>query len=316
MSHQIFDNKTVLIIGSNGLLGHEMVRQAKLVKNWHIITSDKSDPWGIDITKENSINKFFKKYRPDVAINCAAYTDVEGAEELKGFEIAKAVNGYGPGKLAKYCKEYNVDFVHYSTDYVFGDNKEDGYSEDYDRFKPLNKYGETKLLGEQEVTKIMRINSNSKFPSKANHSMDVIAHSQKFYIIRTSWLFGTGSKNFISKILELAKNREYLEVVTDEVSSPTYVKDLAKKTINIVKERPESGIYHVTGRGHCSRFEFAKAILTWAKINIEVRPTTLKRFNRKAKIPHYSFLVNTKLPKMRTWQEMVKDYVISTKNQL
>ncbi len=305
------DKLKVLIIGSKGLLGKEMVKQMEKDVDYEIITSDVSDEGGIDITSEESVKDYFEKHQPDVVINCAAFTNVDACETPEGFELAKKVNGYGPGILAKYCKDNDAIFIHFSSDYVFGDNKKDGYPEDYSNFKPLNKYAESKLLGEQEIIKVFDGTHNSPAGRSLGAGGQLTTHNPKAYILRTSWLFGAGATNFIAKIIKYAKEKDYLEVVTDEVSSPTYIKDLAERTIYIIKEKPEGGIYHVSGKGHCSRYDFAKEILKWAKIDTEVRPITWEKFaaNRKTQIANYSYLLNTKLPPMRDWQEMVKDYV-------
>ncbi len=280
-----------LIIGSSGMLGSELVRQAKAYTNWEIFTSDLSSG-GIDITDENSIKKYFDKYDPDIVINCAAYTNVDGCETEEGFKLAQKVNGTGPGLLAK----HSIDkvFIHISSDYVFGDNLESGYKEDYNKFKPLSKYGESKLLGEKEVLKYLKKQK-----------------SAKLYVVRTSWLFGSGARNFLAKMLELSEKYDTLKVVTDEVSSPTYVKDLAQRLIYIAEKKPEGGIYHASGVGAASRFDFAKAIFKYAGKKTKVEPTSLKEFGRGTGIPNYSLLLNTKLPPMRNWEEMVKDYLVN-----
>ncbi|MBN1331458.1 dTDP-4-dehydrorhamnose reductase [Candidatus Dojkabacteria bacterium] len=282
-----------LIIGSHGMLGSELVRQAEKYTNWEVVTSDVSDEGGIDITNEESVKGWFEKVQPDIVINCAAYTNVDGCETKEGFELAKKVNGYGPGILSRFSAENNALFIHISTDYVFGDDLETGYTEDYDKFKPVNKYGESKLLGEKEVRKEMDSNPDAYL-----------------YIVRTSWLFGEGAKNFIAKIIELSEKMDTLKVVTDEVSCPTYVKDLAQRLIYIAEKKPEPGIYHAAGRGAASRYDFARQIIKALGKKNRIEPTTLAEFGRTTGIAHYSVLLNTKLPVMRKWEEMVKDYLM------
>ena len=221
--------KKILIIGAKGLLGSELSRLVKNNNDFNVVTSDKSDINGIDITDEKSVENIIKNTKPDVVVNCAAYTDVDGAETIDGFKLAKKVNGTGPGLLAKYCLSNNADLIHISSDYVFGDNDKTGYKEDYSDFKPLNKYGESKLLGEKEIIK----------------AFETTESANNYYILRTSWLFGKGATNFISKIIKYAKERNFLEVVTDETSSPTYVKDLSQTIIDIIQTKPTKGIYHV-----------------------------------------------------------------------
>lgn len=287
-------NKVRALIIGKGLLGNEVIKQAKKFTDWEVITSDVIDGGGLDITKEESIAKWFEEIKPDIVINCAAFTNVDACETPEGFEIAKKVNGYGPGLLAKYTIKHGCTFIHISTDYVFGDNRKEGYQEDYNIFKPLNKYGESKLLGEKEVLKYLKPQKDGELPL--------------LYILRTSWLFGEGARNFLGKMLELSEGHNTLRIVTDEVSSPTYVKDLAQRLIYIVESKPQPGIYHVSGKGAASRYDFAKVIFKYAKKDIKIEPTTLAEFQRKTAIPNYSVLLNTKLPAMRNWEEMVKDF--------
>lgn len=289
-----------LIIGSHGMLGSELVRQAKKYTNWEVVTSDVSDEGGIDITNEASVKSYFEKYKPSIVINCAAFTNVDACETKEGFSIAQKVNGYGPGILAKAAIAHKTLFIHISTDYVFGNDNKNGYPEDYKKFRPVNKYAESKLLGEREVVKAYGgVVNGSNFKLQ----------EPKGYIIRTSWLFGEGAKNFIAKIIELAGKLDSLKVVTDEVSSPTNVKDLSQRLIYIAEKMPASGIYHAAGRGEASRYDFAREILKDIRSKTPLFPTTLKEFGRTTGIPHYSVLLNTKLPVMRKWQDMVKDYL-------
>jgi dTDP-4-dehydrorhamnose reductase len=294
--------KKVLIIGSHGMLGNELVKQAKKYTDWEVVTSDVTDKGGIDITSEVSVQTYFKNHKPDVVINCAAFTNVDACETSEGFSIAKKVNGYGPGILAKYAIQNKVVYIHISTDYVFGDDNKSGYPENYNQFKPVNKYAESKLLGEQEVIKA--------YGGIMNGS-DFHLQTPKGYLVRTSWLFGEGAKNFIAKIVELAKENYVLNLVTDEISTPTYVKDLSQRLIYIVEKQPKSGIYHASGRGTASRYDFARVILKAIGSKTRLMPTTLAEFKRPTKIPHYSVLLNTKLPVMRKWEDMVKDYLAS-----
>jgi len=298
-------SKSVLsIIGISGLLGREVMKQAKNSNKWQVVGSDIADEVKIDITDPKSIEDHFNQYKPDAVVNCAAYTDVDGCETEKGFNIAEKVNGYGVGNLAKACKKAGSSFVHISTDYVFGDNKQDGHDEYYDKYLPLNNYAKSKLLGEEELIK----NSGGLEDS------DFADQDPKMYILRTSWLYGKGAKNFISRIIELAKERDFLEVVTDEISSPTYIKDLAERILYILDEQPKGGIYHASGNGACSRYDFAKEILKWAKIDTPIKPCTHEKYPRKTKISEYSYLLNTKLPPMRDWKEMVEDYISNEHN--
>ena len=296
------NKQKILVVGSHGLLGTTLVNLLK-EKGYEVTTSDVSDADGIDITKPESIAKHIERVKPDFLVNCAAYTNVEACEDPEQYKIAYAVNADGPRNLATECINKNVNFIHISTDYVFGDNDKEGYEESNRTFNPLNKYGETKLAGEKNIEMLRGCVEGSDY-----YSQDPL-----FYVVRTSALFGEGATNFIAKILQFAKEKEFLEVVTDEVVSPTYVKDLSEGILYLIENQPKPGIYHYTGEGSCTRNEFAKEILRLAGINTPVKPTTLDKFNRKAKIPNISILKNTKFLKIRTWKEMLSDFM-SNKN--
>lgn len=292
-------SKKVLVVGSHGLLGSTLVKLLK-EKGYKVFTSDISDEGGIDITKPDSVEKQFEKVKPDFVVNCAAYTNVEACEDPEQYKIAYAVNADGPRNLAVASINHNTNLIHISTDYVFGENSERGYEESHIPYSPLNKYGETKAEGETNIIKEMEGIVESDFISQNTLS----------YIVRTSALFGEGATNFIAKILQYAKEKEFLEVVTDEVVSPTYVKDLSEGIIYLIENEPKGGIYHYSGEGSCTRNEFAKEILKLAGIDTPVKPTTLDKFNRKAKIPNVSILKNTKFPEIRRWEEMLEDFLI------
>lgn len=292
--------KTVSIIGATGLLGREALIRLRRHTDWEVVGSGVDDVGKVDITNDVAIQKHFELYHPDVVINCAAFSNVDACETPEGFEVAKEVNGYAVGRLARYCAIHHASFVHISTDYVFGDNREAGYDEYYETYAPLNSYGRTKQLGEQEMMEIAGGAVNSSF----------VNQDLKFYIMRISWLFGAGAGNFMSKIIDAARSRDCISVVVDEVGSPTYTKDVAMALIYILQHRLPGGIYHVSGHGSCSRYEFAKEILSAKAIHTDVLPTTMDQFPRKAKVPNYSFLLNTKLPQMRDWREMVRDFLL------
>lgn len=295
------ESKQVLVIGSHGLLGSTLVKTFNEL-GFKVSTSDISDENGIDITKKDSISKQFDSIKPDFVVNCAAYTNVEACEEADQYELAKAVNALGPKNLCETCLERNIGLVHVSTDYVFGENNPGGYLEDHHPYSPLNNYGQTKAEGEMNIIEIMG----------GLKSSDFVRQSPSVFIVRTSALFGEGAKNFIAKIIQFAQEKEFLEVVTDEVVSPTYVKDLSQGIAHLIQNKPKSGIYHFSGEGSCTRNEFAKEILKLAGIDTPVKPTTLDKFNRKAKIPNISILLNTKFPKIRKWEEMLEDYLKSS----
>ena len=281
--------KKVLILGSSGMLGSYLCNLLEeKYPEFKVIRNDKAEG-GIDITDEQQVREMVFETNADYVVNCAAFTDVNAAEDNP--EIAFKVNADAPEYMAKVCKEQDIPFLHISTDYVFGDNKEDGYKEDHSEFNPLNVYGESKLDGEQRV----------------------LETGGKNYILRTSWLFGPGATNFIEKISKYAKELPVLKVVTDEVGCPTYVKDLSEAMILALKEKIDPGIYHVCSRDPLSRYEFAQEILRLQEIETTMIEAKLADFDRKAQVPNISILVNTRLDEARTSTEMLEEYFSGSK---
>jgi len=275
-------SKKVLVFGSNGMLGTYLSSLLE-ERGYEVIRNDKATG-GIDITDEQEVRDTIYESAVEYVINCAAYTNVNKAESNK--ELAFKVNADAPKYMAKTCKEIGIPFVHVSTDYVFGENRKEGYTEEYENFKPLSVYGESKLKGEFNV---LEENVNS-------------------YIFRTSWLFGPNATNFIDKISKYARENDELKVVTDEVGCPTYVRDLSEGIVMAVEGRIEPGIYHLCSKDHLSRYEFAKEILHIQEIGTPIRKCKLEDFGRDAQVPHYSVLLNTKLPEGRGYKEMLRDY--------
>ncbi len=231
------NKKKVLVFGSSGMLGSYFCNLLEeKYDEFEVIRNDKADG-GVDITQEQQVRDAIYDNKVDFVVNCAAYTDVNDAEENP--EIAFKVNADAPKYMAQACHHLNIPFIHISTDYVFGDDREEGYPEDYDEFNPLSVYGVSKLEGEENVLGIKGDN----------------------YIFRTSWLFGPGATNFIDKISKYARELPELKVVTDEVGCPTYVRDLSEGMILALNGEIDPGIYHVCSKDSLSRYEFAKEIL-------------------------------------------------------
>lgn len=272
----------ILVFGSSGMLGNYLCTLLES-KGYEVEKNDRADG-GIDITVEEDVKRVVKESKAKFVVNCSAYTNVEKAEEEK--DIAFKVNAHAPKYMALACKKLDIPFVHISTDYVFGENKEGTYTEDYKVFKPLNVYGESKLEGEKGVLGV----------------------GGKAYIFRTSWLFGPNATNFIEKISKYARELPELKVVTDEVGCPTHVSDLSNAILSAIQGSIKPDIYHVCSRDTCSRYEFAKEILKMQGIQTPIKECKLADFDRKAKVPNHSQLLNTKLPKMRTWKEMLEEY--------
>ncbi len=255
-----------LILGADGMLGHDLQK---------VFSDAVSRGRDLDITDEAAISAFIQEMKPDLVINAAACTDVDGCEDNR--ETAFEVNGKALEYIAKACSNVGAVLVHYSTDYIFDGSKEE-YVES-DAPDPINAYGESKLLGEKNIME----------------SMD------DYRIIRTSWLFGVHGKNFVETMLRLSWEMDMVRVVNDQFGKPTYTADLAMKTAEIVGLAP--GIYHITNEGVCSWYEFAAAIID------NVSPCSSEEFAVRAKRPMYSVLVNTKTTPMRHWKDALKEYL-------
>lgn len=263
--------KTVLITGADGQLGRKI---RDIHKNFASRFSF-TDINQLDITDKISIENYFEKNKPDIIINCAAYTAVDNAED--DYNSAKKVNCDAVKYLAEASIKYHSKIIHISTDYVFDGNANTPYSEN-SQTKPVNKYGQSKLLGEKAL---VSINPNS-------------------IIIRTSWLYSEYGNNFLKTILRLSKEKEYLKVVFDQVGTPTYAGCLADTIMHIVTEFTKNdfwkpGIYNFSNEGVCSWYDFAFMILKNRSIKIPVYPVLSKEFPTKAKRPNYSVLDKTKL---------------------
>lgn len=266
------------IIGAQGMLGQDLAKEFP-----EAILLDKDQ---IDITDINSVQKVLNEIKPDIVINAAAYTAVDDCETNQ--ELANKVNGEGPGNLAKACKQLDAILVHYSTDYIFNGEKEKGYDESYNQIDPINKYGESKALGEKFIQE----------------------NSEQYYILRIAWLYGKQGKNFVATMLKLAQEKDELKIINDQHGSPTYTKDVAQQTRKILNEiKPDFGIYHVTNSGACTWHEFAQEIFKLKNIKIRVAACGSEEFPTPAKRPHWSILLNTKLPEMRHWKEALLDYI-------
>jgi len=281
--------KKVLIIGAKGMLGFD------LAKVFDVYSPYLYDRDQLDITDKDAVFDVFEQIEPDIVINAAAYTDVEGAEDNK--DTAMLINGEAVGNLAEAARARGAVLVHYSTDYVFAGDKEEGYSED-DRptREPLNVYGASKLLGEQLLQEGMK----------------------NFYLIRTSWLYGQNGKNFVETIIRISENPE-IKIKNDEHGKPTYTKDLAQATRILVEEQLPFGIYHLVNENPTTWYDFAKKIVelwgqkqNWAKGDYpKVIPITSADYPTKAERPKYSSLNNTKFVQLRPWPEALEEYLNS-----
>lgn len=274
----------ILVTGSNGMLGSDLIDVLNINKNNEIIATDSTS---LDITKESTIEKI-KKYMPDIVINAAAYTDVDGCESNQN--LSYKVNSFGPKNLAIACNKINSKLIHISTDYVFNGEKDKPYIEN-DKTEPINIYGETKLKGEELI----------------QNTFD------DYFILRTSWLYGINGNNFVKTMLELSKSHNEISVVDDQRGSPTYTYDLAI-AISELLQSDHYGVYHLTNSGNCSWFEFAKNIFEIANVDVELKPVSTDEFPRAAKRPTYSVLNNAKwknngLNPLRNYKKALNDFI-------
>lgn len=281
----------VLVTGANGQLGTDL---CKTLTGFDVIALTHKD---IEITDMDSVRDALNKYRPDVVINTAAYNRVDDCETEP--DKVFSVNSLGARNMAVMAQEIGAKLLHISTDYVFGGKAEQRttpYTE-LDIPVPLNTYGKSKLAGENFVVHLCH----------------------KHFIVRTSGLFGViGSRskggNFVETMLKLAKGRGELKVITDQVLSPTYSKDLAKKIAQLITTE-YYGIFHITNKGTCSWYEFTQEILRLTGLKTPVISITSDQYPQKARRPRYSVLDNYHLrllgmDDMRTWQEALKAYMI------
>jgi dTDP-4-dehydrorhamnose reductase len=255
----------ILVTGARGMLGSVLLPCLEA----------KHQVWGVDfrdfdIAEESVVQKAFRDLRPEFVFHLAAYTDVDGCEADS--QKAALVNALGTRNVARACAEIGTVMLYLSTDYVFDGRATRPYREDYCP-NPLNVYGLTKLKGEQYVQSCL-----------ARH-----------LIVRSSWLYGPSGENFVATILKLARDREELRVVSDQRGSPTYTRHLAKKLVELMAAQVY-GVFHVTGSGACSWFEFAEAIVrSVGYTRVRVTPITSQEAGRLARRPAYSVLENHRL---------------------
>jgi dTDP-4-dehydrorhamnose reductase len=271
----------LLVTGAGGMLGRAVVEAARL-RGHDVRAATRAE---LDITLEASVRPAMLEWRPDAVINCAAYTDVDGAESDRA--TADAVNHKGAGHIAEAAAEVGAAIVHVSTDYVFDGSKREPWLES-DPTGPLGVYGETKLAGERAV-------------AQANP-----AH----VIVRTAWLFGAGGKNFVDTMLALGAQREEVSVVCDQIGCPTWTGHLAGALVQVA-ERPAPGIHHIASSGSCSWNELAREVFERARIDCQVLPATSDAFPRPAARPAYSVLASERADAivLAPWQEGVAEYL-------
>lgn len=274
----------ILITGANGMLAKEI--KEKFAQGNELILTDVAE---LDITNREAVMKYVEEKKPELIINCAAFTAVDKAEEAG--EIVEKINADGPGNLAKAAKANDAVLVHVSTDYVFGGDLdvEKDYKED-DPKKPVTAYGITKLHGEEQIQE----------------------NTDKYYIFRTAWLYGDGN-NFVRTMLKLGNEKDEISVVADQHGSPTYAEDLANIIAEAIEKKIPYGLYHSTNQGFTTWYDFTKKIFELADIKCNVQPVTSEEFIRPAKRPKNSKLNKQKLldqgVTVPEWEDGLKRYL-------
>lgn len=274
----------VIVTGGKGQLGLELTKQLSLDSKYQVISTDRNE---LNILDFNQANSFIEEFKPNVVINCAAHTAVDLCET--DIENAYKINALGTRNLAICCENIGAKFVQVSTDYVFDGNASRPYRED-DTTCPNSIYGTSKLMGEQFTKEFC----------------------SKYFIIRTAWLYGDGN-NFVKTMLKLSETNKELNVVDDQIGSPTSTVDVARAIINLINTE-YYGTYHATCEGQCSWYEFAKKIFEMKNIDIIVNPVTSEQFKRPAPRPAYSVLDNfmfklVNLNTFRSWEESLEEYL-------
>ena len=288
----ILEMKRILVIGAKGMLGRNLVEALRFPFFTHPNSNLEIVGWDIDeidIREENDTIAKITTLRPEIVVNVAAYTDVDGCESLE--EKTFAINAEGMRHVALGALKCQAKVVYISTDYIFDGEKKEPYLEN-DPPHPLNVYGRSKLKGEQYVQELLK---------------DAL-------IIRTQWLYGKHGKNFVTSILRHAREKKVLSIVNDQIGSPTYTIDLSK-AISTLIQCNASGVYHVANSDHCTWYTFGQAILKFSGMSgVKVIPVSSKNSGRSAPRPFYSVLSTMKLKQetgitLRPWQEALKDYL-------
>jgi dTDP-4-dehydrorhamnose reductase len=276
------------ITGAAGMLGQDLQAAAKAAGH-EVLAFPRAD---VDITDAAAVTRALARSRPDVVVNSAAWTDVDGAERDEGGALA--VNGAGAGNVARAAAACGAWTIHVSSDYVFDGRKRAPYVES-DLVGPLSAYGRSKLAGERAVAE---------------------AAPDHHTTVRSSWLFGPGGPCFPATILRLAGERDELNVVDDQVGCPTFTGHLAEAVVDLAgREHRPGGLVHVAGGGRCSWFEFAREIVAAAGIRCEVKPCSTDAFPRPARRPAYSVLRSERddgVPALPEWPEGLARYMALT----
>lgn len=292
----------VLVTGTSGQLGYDVMMELAS-RGYDGIGADRSDSDAefehvvLDITDVEKVSETVNEIKPDVIVHCAAWTNVDGAEAPENYDKVMAVNVEGTANLAKAAKEVDAKFMYISTDYVFNGQGEKPWQPDDKDYAPLNVYGESKLKGELEVSKIL----------------------DKYFIVRIAWVFGKNGNNFIKTMIRVGETHDTVEVVADQVGTPTYTYDLARLLVDMI-ETDKYGYYHATNEGgYISWADFAEEIYKDANMDVKVVAVSTEDYEKKAgktvaKRPFNSRLDKSKLKEagfepLPDWQDAVKRYI-------
>lgn len=295
----------ILLLGDKGMLGSDLMK--KLSADHEVTGMDKEE---IDIVSAKDCKNAVAEINPEIVVNAAAFTNVDGCETAR--DACFAVNAEAVKNICEACRGKNIKIIHFSTDYVFDGKNDKPYKEE-DACNPINVYGASKLAGERYLQTL----------------------TDDYLLIRTSWLYGVNGKNFVRTILEKAEAKHFIQdtmdrakaipdepsflsVVDDQTGSPTYTKDLAA-AVDLLISKNQRGIFHITNRGHCSWYEFAVRILKEAGVdNVEVKPIKTSQLPRPAMRPAYSVLSMQKFITLtgktpQPWQLALQDYLKNIK---
>ena len=297
----------VLVTGTSGQLGYDVMMEL-LKRGYEGIGADRAETDAefehvvLDITDAERVMEMVKEIKPDVVVHCAAWTNVDGAEDSANLNVVRAVNVEGTRNLALAAKEVDAKFVYISTDYVFSGEGERPWQPDDKNYAPINVYGQSKLDGELEVSKIL----------------------DKYFIVRIAWVFGRNGKNFIKTMIEVGRKHEVVKVVDDQIGTPTYTVDLARLLVDMI-ETDKYGYYHATNEGgYISWADFAEEIYKAAGISTKVERVTTEEYEKMAgktvaKRPFNSRLDKTKLVEsgfepLPEWQDATRRFIVSLKS--
>lgn len=281
----------ILVTGSTGQLGSDVVKEL-LKRGYSTLSPNRSE---LNLCSEDNIRNYILNSNCEAIVHCAAYTQVDKAEDEK--DLCIKINATATKHIVKCAKILDIPMIYISTDYVFDGTKDGEYTEN-DETNPINIYGESKLAGEKYVQEIL----------------------DKYYIVRTSWVFNINGKNFIETMLRLSKANNQLSIVNDQIGSPTYTKDLSRLLVDMI-ETNKYGLYHATNEGYCSWYEFADTIFKLANINIDIKAINSNEYASRAKRPLNSKLSKDKLIEfgfkpLPHWEDALKDYLIRRRDLL